>query len=59
MVFYSQLGDEQQLFDVNSVIDVLVTKLIRRHPHVFPRADLQAQRDPESCPPEVEIKAQW
>jgi ATP diphosphatase len=59
VIFYSQLGDEQALFDFSSVIDVLVTKLIRRHPHVFPNGNLQAQRDPNSCPSDAEIKAQW
>jgi ATP diphosphatase len=59
VIFYSQLGYEQALFDFPSVIDVLVTKLIRRHPHVFPKGDLQAKRDPDSCPSEAEIKAQW
>ena len=59
VIFYGQLGDEQDLFDVSSVINVLVTKLIRRHPHVFPNGDLLAKRDPNSCPSEVEIKAQW
>lgn len=59
VIFYSQLGNEQKLFDLSSVIDVLVTKLIRRHPHVFPEGDLQARRDPDSCPSEADIKAQW
>jgi ATP diphosphatase len=59
VIFYGQLGYEQDLFDVSSVINVLVTKLIRRHPHVFPNGDLLAKRDPNSCPSEVEIKAQW
>ncbi len=59
VIFYSQLGDEQALFDLSSVIDVLVTKLIRRHPHVFPKGELQAKRASDSCPSEAEIKAQW
>lgn len=59
VIFYSQLGDEQALFDFSSVVDVLVTKLIRRHPHVFPQGDLRAQRDPNNCPSEADIKAQW
>jgi ATP diphosphatase len=59
VIFYSQLGDEQALFDFSSVINVLVTKLVRRHPHVFPEGNLQAKRDPGSCPTDAEIKAQW
>ena len=59
VIFYSQLGNEQALFDFSSVINVLVTKLVRRHPHVFPAGDLYAKRDPDSCPSEAEIHAQW
>lgn len=59
VIFYSQLGKEKDLFDLSSVIQELVTKLIRRHPHVFPNGDLQQERDPNSCPSEDEIKAQW
>jgi ATP diphosphatase len=35
VVFYSQLGKEQHLFCFNSIVDTLVQKLVRRHPHVF------------------------
>ncbi|NRA23541.1 MAG: nucleoside triphosphate pyrophosphohydrolase [Oleispira sp.] len=59
VIFYSQLGYEKQLFDFDSIVNVLVTKLIRRHPHVFPGGDLQAQRDPNDYLNEEEIKIQW
>jgi nucleoside triphosphate diphosphatase len=59
VIFYGQLGREQGLFDVTSVIDGLVSKLLRRHPHVFPGGDLSAKRAIDSCPSETEIKAQW
>lgn len=59
VIFYSQLGDEDELFNFSSVVDILVAKLIRRHPHVFPKGDLQAERDPNNCPSNDEIKAQW
>ncbi|MCL4170600.1 UNVERIFIED_CONTAM: hypothetical protein GTU68_035820 [Idotea baltica] len=39
-VFYCQLASEERLFDLNSVIDGLVAKLVRRHPHVFPAGTL-------------------
>jgi len=35
VVFYSQLASERELFDFDSVVDTLVEKLLRRHPHVF------------------------
>ena len=35
VVFYAQLGKEQQLFDFQKILDAICEKLIRRHPHVF------------------------
>ncbi|MCJ8296544.1 MAG: nucleoside triphosphate pyrophosphohydrolase [Colwellia sp.] len=50
VIFYSQLGQEQQYFDFDSVIAAICEKLIRRHPHVFAQANLQS---------DAEIKANW
>ncbi len=50
VIFYSQLGQEQQHFDFDSVIAAICEKLIRRHPHVFAEATLQT---------DAEIKANW
>lgn len=35
VVFYAQLGQEQQLFDFSAIVEGICEKLIRRHPHVF------------------------
>lgn len=35
VVFHSQIAREENRFDLARVIDSIVTKLIRRHPHVF------------------------
>jgi len=50
VIFYSQLGQEQQYFDFDSVITAICEKLIRRHPHVFAEATLQT---------DAEIKTNW
>ena len=47
VVFYSQLAKEDTLYDFEDVIDELVKKLIRRHPHVFPDGQLESSRTPE------------
>jgi ATP diphosphatase len=41
VVFYAQLATERGLFDFAEIIDQLVTKLIRRHPHVFADGKLE------------------
>lgn len=35
VVFYARLGEERGLFSFASIVDTLVDKLLRRHPHVF------------------------
>lgn len=45
VVFYGQLGAEQQLFDLNQIADSMSEKLIRRHPHVFSRAQFASDDD--------------
>lgn len=34
-VFFAQMASEQKLFTISDAIDAIVTKLLRRHPHVF------------------------
>ncbi|WP_026377501.1 nucleoside triphosphate pyrophosphohydrolase [Aestuariibacter salexigens] len=50
VVFYAQLGEEQDAFDFNAVAATIAEKLIRRHPHVF--AQQQAESDEQ-------LAAQW
>jgi XTP/dITP diphosphohydrolase len=35
IVFYAKLGDEQNAFNINDVIEGICNKLVYRHPHVF------------------------
>ena len=36
VIFYAELGAEQKVFDFDTLVQGLVEKLVRRHPHVFP-----------------------
>lgn len=40
VIFYAQLGREQDRFDFADVVHNIVEKLLRRHPHVFPTGKL-------------------
>ncbi|KRQ86683.1 Nucleoside triphosphate pyrophosphohydrolase [Caloramator mitchellensis] len=35
IVFHSQIAKENEYFDINDVVDGIVKKMVRRHPHVF------------------------
>jgi len=58
VVFYSQLGSELGAFDLDTVIDALVRKLVRRHPHVFVGEDLESRPEHEDLSVDV-IKDTW
>jgi len=49
-VFFAQMASEQSLFRIDDSIDAIVSKLVRRHPHVFGDGDA---RTPE------EVKLRW
>jgi ATP diphosphatase len=56
IVFYSQLGHEQNRFDFDAVVGAICDKLTRRHPHVFGPKD--SQGEPLHGPDWEGIKAQ-
>lgn len=59
IIFYSQIGTEQGLFDFDAVVDNLVRKLLRRHPHVFPDGTLASRIDPDNRPDQDAIARSW
>lgn len=50
IVFYAKLGQEKNLFDIESVLENISAKLIRRHPHIF--GDVKVQNADE-------VKENW
>ena len=49
IIFYSQLASEQAQFDFSNVVNDIVEKLLRRHPHVFPAGTLESRRESSQC----------
>lgn len=58
VVYYSQLGSEQQLFDFSTVVHSITEKLVRRHPHVFPTGQLYGTAQAADVNTE-QIKERW
>ena len=50
LVFYSKIGSEQGLFDVESVLNKICDKLIYRHPHIY--GDVEVNNDDD-------VKRNW
>lgn len=59
VVFYARLGEEDDAFNFSDVVDNVVQKLLRRHPHVFPNQDLHAFHPEGTAFTDDDIKAQW
>jgi ATP diphosphatase len=64
VIFYSELGREEGVFDFNHIVSDLTAKLIRRHPHVFPEGTLESRISPEVSAAEranveADIKVSW
>ena len=63
VIFYAELGAEQKVFDFDSLVQGLVEKLVRRHPHVFPLGTLESKIAPDSrvdnAAEEARIKKVW
>jgi nucleoside triphosphate diphosphatase len=64
VIFYSEIGKEDQAFTFDDIAAELTAKLIRRHPHVFPEGTLESRISPSVTPEnrramEREIKQSW
>lgn len=57
VVFYAQLGREQGLFSFEEIVNTLVEKLVRRHPHVFAGGDIEGI--PDGSISVDEVNASW
>ncbi len=58
VIFYAQLGLEDQYFNFHSIVHKLVEKLVRRHPHVFPEENLYKRYGNQFKDTDA-IKANW
>lgn len=59
IVFYSQMAREQSQFDFNDVAHAIVSKLVRRHPHVFASGKLYDDTGDVQPLSDTELHAQW
>ena len=57
VIFYAQLGREQGLFSFAEIVNTLVEKLVRRHPHVFAGGEIEAVV--EGSTSVEEVNANW
>lgn len=58
VVFHAQMASEQNAFNFSDVVQTIVEKMLRRHPHVFPDGTFDSYAS-ESKLLEDEIARQW
>lgn len=58
-VFYARIAAESGHFEFDDVTHAIVSKLLKRHPHVFPAGTLDSRRAPGETPDSAGIKATW
>lgn len=58
IVFYAQLGKEELRFDFDDIVNGIVEKMLRRHPHIFPNGDLASFGEAPPFSQEA-LKGQW
>lgn len=59
VVFYSQLASEEGRWNFDDVASAITSKLVRRHPHVFPDGTLASRRSSVAEPEQATIKQNW
>lgn len=59
VLFHARMAEEQGLFDLGDVIDGLVSKMLRRHPHVFPDGRVDGERRRHDAHDIAAIKTHW
>lgn len=48
IVYYTQMAREQNLFDLEDVAETICDKLVRRHPHVFDKLNIETKQISEN-----------
>ncbi len=58
-IFHAQVAAERGAFDFDDVTHAIVSKLLRRHPHVFPDGTLGAERGADVHVDERALRTDW
>ena len=58
VIFYAQIAQEENRFTFDDIAIGIIEKMLRRHPHIFPDADIARFGEPSTLS-EDEITDQW
>ena len=56
IVFYAKIGEEKGAFDIGTVIDQLIEKLVFRHPHIFGEIKVSEKKEVEENWEKLKLK---
>ncbi|MFC4263618.1 nucleoside triphosphate pyrophosphohydrolase [Ferruginibacter yonginensis] len=57
IVFYAKIGNEQQQFSLDEMINGICDKLVSRHPHIY--GDVSADADLKKVVTDADVKENW
>ncbi|WP_281646555.1 nucleoside triphosphate pyrophosphohydrolase [Parendozoicomonas sp. Alg238-R29] len=58
VVYHARMAEEQRAFDFSRVVQVLIEKLVRRHPHIFPEGSLEESQQSSNLSSE-DVRENW
>lgn len=58
VVFYAQIAEESGQFDLSAVSSAILSKLLHRHPHIFPEGNLSSFGQPTALTAE-QVERNW
>lgn len=60
VIYYAQMAQEQTWFELEDVVHGLVSKMVRRHPHVFAEGQLyHSEGQPVAAVDQQQVKQRW
>ncbi|AMO56939.1 nucleoside triphosphate hydrolase [Endozoicomonas montiporae] len=59
VIFHARMAQEESLFDLSDVVHGLVSKMVRRHPHVFPDGHLHSERTGDETTTPEQVTERW
>jgi nucleoside triphosphate diphosphatase len=58
VIFYARIAEEEGHFDIGDVAQAIVSKLLHRHPHIFPDGTLESFGTSSALTPE-QVESNW
>ena len=59
IIFHARMAEEAGHFDFSCIVNAIIAKLIRRHPHIFPNGTVDSENRSENRLNSDQVKERW